>query len=296
MNHKKPTFLVIGAEKSGTTWLYNQLNLHPDVYVPLTKETHFFNKKNSNLENIDNYQLGWNWYNSFFKGYNGESAVGEVTPMYICDDLAAERIHKSIPDVKIIFILRNPIKRAYSHYWMAFRKNHIKTSFEKVVLDKEIRVIQRGLYYKQLKKYYNLFPPDQIMGFEFDDFFLNQDVNLRKISNFIGVPFEGFFEKKKQEMSKKSYAASKPRSFFIFKLISNTAKFLRRNNITNVFLDKIKKMGWTQKLKSWNTKQEAYPPMDKEVHDILRDYYREDIVKLELLTGLNLEKWRKNIR
>jgi len=111
-----PTFLFIGAEKAGTTWFYARLKEHPDIFVPETKELHFFNKYNSNLEKMDRFEkLGLNYYQRFFQRYAGEKAIGEVCPMYLCDPCAPVRIRQTLPQVKLIACLRNPADRAYSH-------------------------------------------------------------------------------------------------------------------------------------------------------------------------------------
>src|SRR4051812_23905676 len=117
-----PNFLVIGVEKGGTTWLHAQLKKHPQIFLPDTKEIHFFNKYSSNLIERDYFKLGIGWYLDFFKPYNGQRAIGEVTPMYICDSEAPLRIQKTLLSVRLIAILRNPVDRAYSHYWMAKNK------------------------------------------------------------------------------------------------------------------------------------------------------------------------------
>jgi len=70
-----PNYLVIGAQRCGTTWLAETLGQHPDIYVPRPKEIHFFNHS-------ENYAKGIDWYRSRFPGYEGQRAVGEFTPNY----------------------------------------------------------------------------------------------------------------------------------------------------------------------------------------------------------------------
>src|SRR5690348_11928752 len=94
-----PNFLVIGVEKGGTTWLHTQLKKHPEIFLPNTKEVHFFNKYNSNFVAHDYFKFGLDWYREFFKDYEGQQAIGEVTPMYICDAEAPLRIKQTLPDV-----------------------------------------------------------------------------------------------------------------------------------------------------------------------------------------------------
>ena len=102
-----PNFLICGASKSGTTTLQEVLCTHPDIFMPKKKrangrEIHFFN-------NDKNFAKGIEWYEKQFEGWNGEKAIGEKTPSYLCTPCVPERIHRFLPDVKLIFILRHPV-------------------------------------------------------------------------------------------------------------------------------------------------------------------------------------------
>ena len=106
-----PTFLIIGAQKSATRWLRLNLGLHPDVFAARA-EIEFFN-------NGDQFRdQGTAWYREQFEGWNGEAIVGEATPGYMFwrhrPAVVAERIEETVPDVRLIATLRNPIDRAQS--------------------------------------------------------------------------------------------------------------------------------------------------------------------------------------
>lgn len=292
MKSLKPNFLVIGAEKSGTTWLYNKLREHPEIYLPLTKECHFFNKYNSNLKEIDNFSnLGWNWYQRFFDKIPKEAkAFGEITPMYICDPVAPERIAKGLPNVKLIYILRNPIERAYSHYWMALRKGHVERSFESVVAEKDPRIIQRGKYAEQLEKYYKLFPKKNIRGFVHELFFDNPHEGLKSIYDFLGLETHDSFKKNK---SKKVLASPKPKSQLLHNIISRTAKKMRKHSFTFFLLDWLKESGVASSIKGWNIDSEPYPPMEESLYYELLDYYLSDIEKIETRYDFDVNIWKK---
>lgn len=106
-----PNFIIPEAQKSGTTALRIYLAQHPEVYI-VNKEIHFFNK---------NFDKGIEWYEQFFKAWKGEKAIGEKTPDYLYDGHTPQRIYEVTPDVKLIFVLRNPIDKAYFHYWYNVR-------------------------------------------------------------------------------------------------------------------------------------------------------------------------------
>jgi len=102
-----PTFLGIGAQKSGTTWLHEMLRLHPDVGMPEQKELHFWDREPTDAAAIAHYR-------SVFASLRG-NARGEITPSYAI--LPPERIaliHRELPGIRLLYILRNPVERAWS--------------------------------------------------------------------------------------------------------------------------------------------------------------------------------------
>ena len=142
-----PTFLVIGAQKCGTTWLGKMLCQHPQVCGPAKKELHFFNKP-------ENYQKGLKWYIRQFSTVPCAKATGEFTPNYfwtydgnktMCDQNILEDIPKLVhdfnPDMKLILLIRNPVNRAISAYYHHIRKGRI-SPHEKILDVKDIYGIQ----------------------------------------------------------------------------------------------------------------------------------------------------------
>lgn len=108
-----PDFIGIGVQRAGTTRIYELLKQHSEICMPTyRKEVHYFDRY---------YHKGERWYRSLFDHCKGK-IVGEITPAYIYDEKCAERIHKLLPDVKLIAILRNPIDRAYSQFKFTIRE------------------------------------------------------------------------------------------------------------------------------------------------------------------------------
>src|SRR5688500_15058077 len=101
-----PDFLGIGAMKSGTTWLYHNLKLHPDIYMPSPKELHYFDK---------NFHLSLRRYAKNFRHASGK-VRGEITPRYgVLPPSRIAYIRHVMPDVRLVFMMRNPVDRAWSH-------------------------------------------------------------------------------------------------------------------------------------------------------------------------------------
>src|SRR5947209_2592633 len=103
-----PGFLIIGAQRCGTTSLYDDLVKHPSIATASQKEIHFFDL---------NFQKGIDWYQAQFPGLGQKGFItGEASPYYIFHPLAPKRILAAAPEIKLIVMLRNPVNRAYSHY------------------------------------------------------------------------------------------------------------------------------------------------------------------------------------
>ncbi|CAK8723034.1 hypothetical protein GMJAKD_12260 [Candidatus Electrothrix aarhusensis] len=197
----EPDFLIIGAQKAGTTVLHSYISCHPDITRPVNKEAHFFD--------IDeNYNRGYKLYYKNFSlpiWMKAHQITFEATPDYLHDVLVPSRIHKYNPNIKMIIVLRDPVKRAYSawnmhhnlfpnhpkHYWLADDR-----SFEQAVEDdKYFRLderdpkqhVNRGKYVEQLENYFKFFSKDQILILDNEELNENLEKTLAKVYDFLGI-------------------------------------------------------------------------------------------------------------
>lgn len=137
-----PNFLIVGAARGGTTFLYHHLKQHPDVFMPAFKEPHFFvcEMVRGRLRQwVDSYEE----YLSLFRNGGGRKLRGEASVFYLYyHDVAIREIHRYLgTEVKIIIVLRNPIERAYSAYYYVFGKNEEETlDFEQALRAEEKRM------------------------------------------------------------------------------------------------------------------------------------------------------------
>ena len=113
-----PDFIVAGVQKGGTTFLFQEMLRHPQVMGPLTKEVHFFDV---------NYDRGVDWYSGMFPvSHSGSKIIcGEASPAYIFHPASVRRIAETLPDPRLIVVLRDPVQRALSHY-----KHELRLGFE----------------------------------------------------------------------------------------------------------------------------------------------------------------------
>ena len=193
-----PTFLIAGAPRSGTTWLYHLLDRHPDVYMakPVRPEPKFFLVDDLYARGLQHY------VNTWFAGADAYSAAGEKSTNYLESAVAAERIGRDLPDVKLVFILREPAQRAYSN-WAWSRMNRMETAdFDTALACEDERerhvpphlryarphaYFSRGLYAAMLRPYVDLFPRDQILCLKFEDIVLTPEDLASRLHAFIGV-------------------------------------------------------------------------------------------------------------
>ena len=202
-----PDFIIIGAQKSGTTSMYAYLEQHPDIIGSLNKEIHFFDGGTN--PKVDNFKKGINWYKAHFplcKNVENKK-IFEASPLYIFNPLVPKRIANYIPKVKVIALLRNPSDRAISHYFHNNKRERrekldIMEAFEteekrleKVLLEKDYKsnifrnfsYKRRGHYKEQLDRYFNYFSKDQILVLNSQSFFSNPHDTLMEVFNFVGV-------------------------------------------------------------------------------------------------------------
>jgi len=177
-----PNFLICGGQKCGTTTLQEHAAQHPDIFIPeegtAGREIHFFR---------ENWEKGIKWYEQFFEGWKGEKAIGEKTPGYMFYPEVAERIKRVLPNVKLIFILRDPVDRAYSHYWMERIRGAEKRGFEKAAFAENSSYLDRGKYVLQLKRFNKYFKNNQMLILILKDLKENPIRVYKKFFDFLGV-------------------------------------------------------------------------------------------------------------
>jgi hypothetical protein len=163
-------FVCIGAQKCGTTWLYEHLRKHPGTAFPAGKEVHFWDQKQAN---------GLDWYRSLFDSPAAAGKkCGEITPAYaILDHDTIKECHDNFPDLKLIYIIRNPIERAWSSAKMALARSEMRMeeASDQWFLDHfhSRGSLMRGDYETCLRNWLALYPKEQLLVVLFDDLVSN---------------------------------------------------------------------------------------------------------------------------
>lgn len=203
-----PTFVVIGAAKSGTTALYNYLRQHPDVYMTPREEPSFFAfaDESPRFNGPDGTEASVNHtavtsqsdYEALFAGAKPGQARGDISPGYLYWPGTAERLARMVPDVRIVAVLRHPVDRAYSAFMHARRESKeplsdfcaaLRAEPARIAADFGFlwRYADLGRYANQLAVYFELFPREQVFVALYDDLAADPHGLCARVQDFIGV-------------------------------------------------------------------------------------------------------------
>lgn len=178
---REPTFFLAGYQKTATTWLHHCFLEHPDIFVPPRDSTNFFDI---------NFHRGQAWFESHFDAATNQSQRGDTTPTYMRFASTRNRMAQLYPHAKILVTLRNPIDRAFSHYWHEKKKRSVRYRFEDCLgnnVDIFEHWIASGFYSMHLKHLYTLYPSHQVQVLFYDDLVESPDQFLRSALRFLDV-------------------------------------------------------------------------------------------------------------
>jgi len=197
---READFIIIGSPRCGTTSLYKYITSHPQILPAANKEICFFS---------EHFNKGLAWYQAHFPPHIDAHnfLTGEATPTYLTHPLAASRLHGCVPKAKLIVILRNPVDRAFSHYQMLVRRGTESRTFEQAI-DSELQLlagateisladksswkdchyIYKSLYACSLKQWMKLFPREQFLILQSEEFYANPAATLKQVFEFLDLP------------------------------------------------------------------------------------------------------------
>ena len=196
---KKLSFLIAGVQKGGTTALWHFLSQHPQIYLSLHKELHFFD-----FERFDWESPPYEILHAEFAEASSRALWGEATPIYTFWPPSLARIASYNPDIKLIVVLRNPTERAYSQWGMARARGYETLPFGLAIREGRARVdlcnlsrdlrrfsaVERGLYSGQVRRIMSLFPREQVLFLSNEDLRRRHFEVLNRTCSFLGVaPF-----------------------------------------------------------------------------------------------------------
>jgi hypothetical protein len=312
-----PDFFVIGAAKAGTTSLYALLDRHPGIFMPEIKEPEFFARD-------DLYGQGIEGYAEKFAAARADQIVGEASTIYSLAPFfpkTAERIHRHVPDAKLIYVMRQPVERAYSFY-VQILKNYqnvtrdyaVHRSFEDFILperharaaprDKAFSRVNDHLpdmpdlclagsdYVAQIESYLAYFPRRNMLFLTFEDFVRDRRAALRQITDFLGAEplADQVFDEKgvTTNISRAHFAAlQEAASLQGFRRKAGPLWGLRQ------MLPRGLRRNLRRNLAGMGRPEHEPPKMQPETRSLLSQRFLPQIARLSELTGLEFEGWRQ---
>ena len=219
MNVNNPDFLIIGAQKAGTTWLWAMLKQHPGTSLPETKELHYYGS-------AELYRKGPESYYQHFAALDSNKVIGEASTTYLYDrvpywynksneiefddslPLLPELIKQDLPDIKILVVLRDPVRRAvsaYSHYTQTGQLSPFSSLKQTALECPKYRLLEYGFYHKYLSVWQDVYPKERfkVLVFE-EDVIKYPDTTIKDVYNFLDLDpeFKPSASDKKRNKSK----------------------------------------------------------------------------------------------
>jgi hypothetical protein len=278
-----PTFLIAGVPKAGTSALAAYLSEHPDVFMSAEKELHFFDRRDRDEK----------WYRSNFDGAGGAAAIGEATPTYILSRPALERMRALLPDARLVVLMRNPVDRAYSHFWwnraLTERRDFasaVRSEMAGGPSDRPLPPNARpgywsytggGRYAELLQRACEYYPRDRVLALVSEELRSTPDAVYGEVCRFVGVS-----------------DAHAPGNLGT---VVNPAYRLRSPKLRELMMRyrawKRLPKGWAKAIDALNRAPLTYPPMDPGVRAQLVEWFQPANEALSSWLGRDLTVWSR---
>lgn len=294
MPSRKPDFIIIGAAKSGTTTLYKYLCRHPQIYMCTPKEPDFFS--------IDiNYAKGIDWYSSLFENAKPTQICGEASTTYSRlhqYPKTVERIARTVPQVKMIYIMRHPVDRAYSFYIHRFKgslhksEHAVSNSFEETIKEQS-EFIDSSHYYYQIQQYLQSFEQKNFLFLLMEDLIERPVYTTKKILSFLKVDTN--IDLIAQDIIVANKANDYPEWYVRNQLLAPLKKIPGVNTLSSVFPENIKDNIYLRikkaKYNKWKKSIDTPPPMLPKTRIMLLEHFKENNLKLAQFLNCDLSHW-----
>ena len=274
MAARLPDFLVIGGMRCGSTTLYKVLSNHPELFLPTTKELHFFDSYNPELN--DDIAV----YKNLFSNAENQQLCGEVTPDYLTTPGAFEKIEQTFSQVKLVAILRDPVERLCSHYLMSCAAGFEVLPFAEAITQEEFRLshrnkiadifhsyVERSSYLPNLKKYTDRFGVENMHVIFFEELINNSEPVLQNLWEYLAV--------------KEQSAAHQAQLIQVSNRSSDLLK-AKHSNVHKLFKD------WRSKLGFSKSADSDKPEIDLEVKNQLVEQFQQHNSELSMWLGREL--------
>jgi hypothetical protein len=271
VNGYLPDFVIIGATKSATTWLTQNLRLHQGIFMP-SPELHYFSRF---------LDRGDDWYRAQFAGAREGQLVGEKSASYLPHPEAPQLLHRLLPGAKLLAQLRNPIERAYSDYCMHYRRGQVNRDIDRYLdpLRTPIpRLLEDGFYHRHLTSFLRSFPPDHLKILLYDDIRERPREVFREVCGYLGIDDTLEPQTVDRKVKDKETPRVPPQAL---RLLAPFKAFVQPYRQTRAFVA----------ARSLIARRLRYPPLTPELRQRLQAHYAEDVARLGDLLGRDLSIW-----
>jgi hypothetical protein len=290
-------FIIAGAPKCGTTALAGYLDEHPEVVMARIKEPRFFTRAPAALgkDGVGDgllyggtYERGWDWYESLFEPKPGGKLYGEATTHYFIAPDAPALIRQDVPGVKLVFLLRHPVDRLYSHYWQDYKVGVPLPSFEELVTTNHPRLEHyknASRYKTHLTRFSEQFPSEHILVLLDQNLKADAPGTFAKVTNFLGVD-SSFVP---SSIGKKYNEHSVPK----VRLLETAIIRLRKSNLAQRLPEGMRrKLAGVRKIVSKaNSTAAQYPALPPQLRKAFVDEFADDVSYVEKMLGRSLSEW-----
>jgi hypothetical protein len=291
-----PNFIGIGAPKAATTWMFQCLQEHPDVFVADVKETDYFAYKFPSTSQEK--------YEQHFEGVTDETAVGELSTLYLAAPKVPERTYSVIPEAKLFVSLRNPTEQVYSHYWHLLRQNFHQlerrnpASFEEALEMYPDKLLGSARHFENLSRWLEHYDRSQLHVVLYEDISSRPAETLQQLFEFLDVD-PSFRPMSLQKRGGSVRRGSSPRGevweeaysklyrtliTYAYNPLKRLIGVRRAEGVKNVFR--------VREIMEVFFRSKGYPEMNREIRKYLKSYFAEDIEKLEELVSRDLSNWK----
>jgi len=272
---EKPSFIVVGPPRTGTSWLHKILEPYATLPSP-TKETRFFDL---------HFHRGFDWYSWHFPR-TSKGPIGEIAPTYFASPEARQRIAQSIPNAKIVFVFRNPVERAVSLYRLKLAYGMYRWSLPEA-LRKDPELINSGLYWSHLSEWRELFPDEQLLVTIYDDLAEDPQAFVSKVAAFIGLKDMTLSQSQLRRVFS-TERMTRPRSYLATRTATAFADWCKSRRLDHV----VASVRDSALIKLFLGGGESLPQFPAETVDELAEMFRSEVESLESHLGRNLEHWK----
>jgi len=282
---KWPNFFIVGVPRGGTTSIYKYLKNIPEIYMPSTKEPHYFSVninpaifKSKPIRNKTKYL-------ELFASVKNEKFISDCSTSYIYDPDAAKLIYSKVPEAKIVISLRDPVERIFSHYLLDKRLGWLKSSFHDELRSslenfnkrkKSYMGLQIFKYSENVLKFLETFGKDQVKILIFEEFVKDPKKTLNEILSFLKIDYE--LDDFEGEAYNKFGVARGPITQFLLRDI-------RVRRVVEKIVPPSGRRVLREKILLKNVEK---PKMNQEDRKMLIQFYREDEIKLQKILGKKL--------